>query len=294
MCDLDHFKVINDTYGHHIGDMMLCEVAKAIASHCRESDFPARYGGEEFSIIAPEQDIEGAAHLAERCREAIEEIESHPEYLNTNSIVVSSRGWHPGVIGIVASRIVERYGKPAVLVAVGEDGIGKGSGRSVTGINIYRALTQCSELLLQYGGHEQAAGISIREGNIDKFRKMLEVAIGNQDELLESVLKIDCRVELESISEELISEFETLEPFGIGNPEPVLLAKSVEVLSERLLKDKHLRLKVKQGDKPFDAIWFNMKEPRLLKQNEIDIVFTPEFNKWNGKKELRLRVRDID
>lgn len=231
---------------------------------------------------------------ADIIREAIEEIESHPEYLNTNSIVVSSRGWHPGVIGIVASRIVERYGKPAVLVAVGEDGIGKGSGRSVTGINIYRALTQCSELLLQYGGHEQAAGISIREGNIDKFRKMLEVAIGNQDELLESVLKIDCRVELESISEELISEFETLEPFGIGNPEPVLLAKSVEVLSERLLKDKHLRLQVKQGDKPFDAIWFNMKEPRLLKQDEIDIVFTPVFNKWNGKKELRLRVRDID
>ena len=85
-----------------------------------------------------------------------------------------------------------------------------------------------------------------------------------------------------------------LEPFGIGNPEPVLLAQSVEVLSERLLKDKHLSLRVKQGDKPLNAIWFNMKEPRLLKQDRIDIVFTPEFNKWNGKKELRLRVRDID
>ena len=255
------------------------------------------------------EDIEDARELAKKLssensnrrsvekdiiKEAVEQIESDPRNLNANSIVVSSRRWHPGIIGIVASRIVERYEKPAFLIAVGEDGVGKGSGRSVKGINIYEALSECRELFLQYGGHEQAAGMSIREENIDKFREMFNLAINNSGGSVESVLKIDCRVELNNISEELISEFEMLEPFGIGNPEPVLLAQSVELLSERLLKDKHLSLRVKQGDKPLNAIWFNMKEPRLLKQDRIDIVFTPEFNKWNGRKELRLRVRDID
>ena len=231
---------------------------------------------------------------AEIIREAVEQVESDPLLLSANSIVISSRNWHPGIIGIVASRIVERYEKPTILIAIGEDGTGKGSGRSVNGVNIYEALSECRETLLQYGGHEQAVGISIREENIEKFREMFRSAVDSSDGGFETKLKIDCRVELSDISEELISEFETLEPFGIGNPEPVLYAEAVQVQSQRLLKEKHLSLKVKQGGKPLDAIWFNMKEPRLLKQDRIDIVFTPEFNNWNGKKELRLKVRDID
>ncbi len=255
------------------------------------------------------EDIEEARELAKKLsrensdrrsveadiiREAVEQVESDSVHLSTNSIVIASRNWHPGIIGIVASRIVERYDKPAILIAIGDDGTGKGSGRSVEGVNIYQALSECQEVLLQYGGHEQAAGISIKEEHIEKFREMFQLAVGNGAARTESVLNIDCRVELSDLSEELISEFETLEPFGIGNPEPVLYAEAVQVQSQRLLKEKHLSLKVKQGGKPFGAIWFNMKEPRLLKQDRIDIVFTPEFNNWNGKKELRLRVRDID
>jgi len=255
------------------------------------------------------EDIEEARELAKKLsrenstrqgveadiiREAIEQIESDSLHLSANSIVIASRNWHPGIIGIVASRIVERYDKPAILIAIGEDGTGRGSGRSVNGVNIYKALSECREILLQYGGHEQAAGISIREENIEKLREMFRLAVDGSGEGFETTLKIDCRVELRDISEELISEFETLEPFGIGNPEPVLYAEAVQIRSQRLLKEKHLSLKVNQGGKPFDAIWFNMKEPRLLKQDRIDIVFTPEFNNWNGKKELRLRVRDID
>jgi single-stranded-DNA-specific exonuclease len=231
---------------------------------------------------------------ADIIREAVELIESDSVHLSSNSIVIASRNWHPGIIGIVASRIVERYDKPAILIAVGEDKVGKGSGRSVIGVNIYQALSECRQILLQYGGHEQAAGISIREENIEKFREMFKLAVESGAERTESVLNIDCRVELSDISEELISEFETLEPFGIGNPEPVLYAEAVQVQSQRLLKERHLSLKVKQGGKSLGAIWFNMKEPRLLKQDKIDIVFIPEFNYWNGEKELRLRVRDID
>lgn len=225
-------------------------------------------------------------------KEAISQLESNPEIIGSNSIVLASRNWHPGIIGIVASRIVERYEKPTLLIAISEDGIGKGSGRSVDGVNIYSALLECRELFLQFGGHEQAAGLSIREEDIDKFRKMFDKALKSNKEPYEQKLNIDCTVELGSISESLISELDLLAPFGIGNPEPVLLSKEVQVISQRIFKDKHLGFKVKEGGNFYDAMWFNMKEPSTL-PDKIDMVYTPEFNRWNGKKEIRLRVRDV-
>ncbi|MFA9407890.1 MAG: single-stranded-DNA-specific exonuclease RecJ, partial [Candidatus Dadabacteria bacterium] len=225
-------------------------------------------------------------------KEAISQLESNPEIIGSNSIVLASRNWHPGIIGIVASRIVERYEKPTLLIAISEDGVGKGSGRSVDGVNIYAALLECRELFLQFGGHEQAAGLSIREEDVDKFRKMFDKALESNKEPYKQKLNIDCTVELKSISESLISELDLLAPFGIGNPEPVLLSKEVEVISQRIFKDKHLGFKVKEGEKFYDAIWFNMKQPATL-PDKIDMVYTPEFNRWNGKKEIRLRVRDV-
>ena len=225
-------------------------------------------------------------------KEAISLLESNPALIGTNSIVLESRNWHPGIIGIVASRIVERYEKPTMLIAISEDGVGKGSGRSLEGINIYAALSECRELFLQFGGHEQAAGLSIREENVEKFREMFDKALENSEEQYEKKLKVDCAIELDSLTDSLISEFELLQPFGIGNPEPALLSRTVEVVSQRIFKDKHLGFKVKKGTKLFDAIWFNMKEPFTL-PDKVDMVFTPEFNKWNGKKEIRLRVKDV-
>ncbi len=229
---------------------------------------------------------------AEIIKEAISLLESNPALIGANSIVLASRNWHPGIIGIVASRIVERYEKPTMLIAISEDGVGKGSGRSLEGINIYAALSECRELFLQFGGHEQAAGLSIREENVEKFREMFDKALENSEEQYEKKLKVDCAIELDSLTDSLISEFELLQPFGIGNPEPALLSRTVEVVSQRIFKDKHLGFKVKKGTKLFDAIWFNMKEPSTL-PDKVDMVFTPEFNKWNGKKEIRLRVKDV-
>lgn len=234
------------------------------------------------------QNIEGGI-LAD----AIAQIESDPSFQSAGSIVLASPEWHPGIIGIVASRIVDRYEKPTVLIAIGRDGIGKGSGRSVAGINIYSALSECGELFEQFGGHEQAAGLSIKEENIERFREMFDKAIVQSGSTYHPELTIDCSVELDNVTDSLITEFGLLEPFGIGNPEPALLARSVQVLSQRFFKDKHLGLKLKQGKRAFDAIWFNMKEPSLL-PDTIDLVFTPEFNKWNGKTEIRLRVRDAN
>ncbi len=229
---------------------------------------------------------------AEIIKEAISLLESNPALIGTNSIVLASRSWHPGIIGIVASRIVERYEKPTMLIAIGENGVGKGSGRSLEGVNIYAALSECRELFLQFGGHELAAGLSIREEDIEKFRGMFDKALENPEEQYEKKLRIDCSVELDSVTDSLISEFEMLAPFGIGNPEPVLLSEKVEVVSQRIFKDKHLGFKVRKGTKLFEAIWFNMKEPSTL-PDKVDMVFIPEFNQWNGNKEIRLRVRDV-
>ncbi|MEM7008988.1 MAG: single-stranded-DNA-specific exonuclease RecJ [Thermodesulfobacteriota bacterium] len=228
---------------------------------------------------------------ADIVKEAITELESNPDIIGEYSIVLASRNWHPGIIGIVASRIVDRYEKPTILIAIDDKGVGKGSGRSVEGVNIYSALLECSELFLQFGGHEQAAGLSIKEENIDTFRVMFDKALSSLEEKYEARLTIDVEVPLQSMTEELISELEMLAPFGIGNPEPTVLSTGLDVVSQRIFKDKHLGFKVKSGAKTYDAIWFNMKEPELL-PDKIDMVYTPEFNKWNGKKEIRLRVVD--
>lgn len=229
---------------------------------------------------------------AEIIKEAISLLESNPALIGSNSIVLASRSWHPGIIGIVASRIVERYEKPTMLIAIGEDGVGKGSGRSLEGVNIYAALSECRELFLQFGGHELAAGLSIREENVEKFREMFNKALESSEEQYEKKIRVDCSVELDCVTDSLISELEMLAPFGIGNPEPLLLSEKVEVISQRIFKDKHLGFKVRKGTKLFDAIWFNTKEIKTL-PDKVDMVFIPEFNQWNGNKEIRLRVRDI-
>jgi len=232
------------------------------------------------------QSIEG-----EILDEAVRQIESEPGILKAGSIVLASADWHPGIIGIVASRIAERYEKPAVLIAVDGNGLGKGSGRSAGGINIYSALSECRELFEQFGGHELAAGLSIKAEKIRELREMFEKAVAGSGHVYEPRLDIDCEVEFPELTDALLTEFEMLEPFGIGNPEPVLIARSVEVVSQRVFKDKHLGLRLKQGAKSLDAIWFNAGGDREL-PDRIDLAFTPEFNKWNGKKDIRLRVLD--
>jgi single-stranded-DNA-specific exonuclease len=223
--------------------------------------------------------------------DAISRIKTDPWFESSHSIVLASPDWHPGVIGIVASRIVERYGKPVILIAIDESGIGKGSGRSVPGVNIYSALSECRELFEQFGGHEQAAGLSIREGNIERFREMFDKAVSDSSAAYEPELIVDCELGLDKVTEELITELGLLEPFGIGNPEPVLMSSGVRVVSQRIYKDKHLGLKLSYGTKTLDGIWFNAPTSSDL-PDTIDLVYTPEFNRWNGRQNVQLRILD--
>ncbi|MCH8028591.1 MAG: single-stranded-DNA-specific exonuclease RecJ [Candidatus Dadabacteria bacterium] len=225
--------------------------------------------------------------------EAITMVESSPELSGALSIVLESQKWHPGVIGIVASKIAGWCNKPAVLIAVGEDGVGKGSGRGVEGLNLYDALAECKELFVDFGGHELAAGLSIREENIDAFKTRFEEAVAKAGGHFPRKIHIDGEVDMAEVDESLLKELDTLSPYGIGNPEPVFVAKCLTVVSSRVLKEKHLSITVSSGGRTYNAIWFNFKGSPDL-QGEIDVVFTPEFNVWNGKKEVRIRVLDID
>ncbi|HEY7534626.1 MAG TPA: single-stranded-DNA-specific exonuclease RecJ, partial [Thermodesulfobacteriota bacterium] len=145
---------------------------------------------------------------------AVSQIEASPEFLRSNSIVLSSPAWHIGVIGIVAARLVEHYQKPVILIATQEGGIGKGSGRSIQGTDIYAALSGCKELFEQFGGHELAAGISIKEEKINEFRNKLEKTIAESGASIASRIKIDDVVNLSDITDGVVSELELIAPFG--------------------------------------------------------------------------------
>ena len=219
-------------------------------------------------------------------------IKSEPDLYNSNSIVLSSTEWHPGVIGIVASRIVDMFNKPTFLIAVGEDGIGKGSGRGTGGINLFNILSEIGELFEQFGGHELAAGITIKEKNIELFRKNFSSVLSKYENDITRSITVDCKVSFSDVSIELLDEFGILEPFGIGNPRPLFLEETLELVSTKIMKEKHLGLKLEKNGSVFNAIWFNFKElPEL--NSKLDVLYTPEINNWNGRREIRFNIRDI-
>ena len=225
--------------------------------------------------------------------EAISMLEAEHNYEDMSAIILGSRSWHQGVIGIVASRLCERYGKPAFLIAIDEQGTGKGSGRSVDGVDLHKILTGLEDLLEAYGGHKMAAGITIKEDNIDLFRssfsdKVKKLKINNAGKKID----IDMKVEFDDINIDLVGEIEQLSPYGIGNNEPVFLIESANIKSQKVFKNKHLGITFSKDGKSYSGIWFNLKEVVTLPES-VDIVFCPQLNEWQGKKEVSFNIKDI-
>ena len=255
-------------------------------------------------------DIEEArriAHNLEICnrrRQAMEkailneilgEIEGTLDTEKVRSLVFASEKWHPGVIGIVASKLVDRYYRPTILISL-KDGIGKGSGRSIADFNIYQGLKQCESLLLSYGGHRYAAGISIKEEDIKEFSSMFEGIISKEITVLDFVSQtnIDAMCNLNEINHELISQIGRLAPFGSGNPEPVLCVKNINVTSPSVVGNNHLSMRITGDGMTYNSIWFNKGHLiRLLAGSNLDIVFTPHINSWNGASDIQLKMKDI-
>lgn len=223
-------------------------------------------------------------------RDATRMVESVPECSNSNSFVLSSREWHRGVVGIVASSLAGSFGKPAFLISVDENGVGRGSGRSFGGIDIFSVLSKCGDLLVEFGGHAYAAGVTILEEKIDLFREQFSEELEKSGQKPENRLDIDSEISLASISDILVSEIESLSPFGEGNPEPLFLSKAVSVVSQNLLKNQHVMFRVKKNGSVFNCIWFYASRKRL--PEKMDLVFALRFNVRNGEREPRFFIKD--
>jgi single-stranded-DNA-specific exonuclease len=227
--------------------------------------------------------------------ELLEQVGDHFQSGEIGPLVFASPAWHPGVIGIVASRIVERFGRPAILISL-KDGIGKGSGRSVADFNIYQGLKRCESLLLSYGGHRYAAGICIREEDIDAFSKLLQQVVHEDSEGSDftAFTSIDAQCSLTDINHDLLKQFNRLAPFGSRNPEPVLCVRNVNCISPSIVGNNHLKMRVSSEGVSRNSIWFsNGQYIKELNAAVLDIVFTPQINHWNGSADIQLKMRDM-
>jgi single-stranded-DNA-specific exonuclease len=226
-------------------------------------------------------------------RDALAMVREDPAMHGRSSIVLASPDWHPGVIGIVASRIVELFHRPTVLIAL-QDGNGKGSGRSIPAFHLRDALAACTDHLLKFGGHRQAAGLAIDESTLAAFvERFDEVAAGllTPADLLPE-LTLEGVLEPAEITTQLVRELERLAPFGIGNPEPLFLVRGARVESRRELQGGHLRLTLRYGGHSLSAIGFNMSgHPATAEM--LDLACSPQLNEWNGRTTVQLKIRDM-
>jgi single-stranded-DNA-specific exonuclease len=228
--------------------------------------------------------------------EAVRRIENDADFGGRRSIVLASPEWHPGVIGIVASRLVERYYRPTVLMAIdGTTGVGRGSGRSIRGFNLYEAFKACGACLEGFGGHRMAAGLSIREDCVPSFTEQFEAAVRQvtRPEHFVPETFIDAELALEDVNDALLEDLSRLEPHGPSNAEPIFLARSVTVVSRRIVGENHLKLYLRQGTRALSAIGFGMADAAVEEGATLDVLFSPEHNEWNGNTSIQLRLRDL-
>ncbi len=224
-------------------------------------------------------------------------IDSDESLKKSRVLVVAGEGWHEGIIGIVASKLMERYYKPVILISV-EGEYGKGSGRSPEGFNLFKALCSCGQLLERFGGHEFAAGLSIRADMIDGFRQAVNSYADSVTEGKELVpsLKIDVVLDKEDITVENVRELELLSPFGAGNPSPVFAYRRIGVRDIRTVGDnRHLKMTLQDGEFCIDAIGFNMGDlcRNFGEADLLDVACSLQINSWNNAETVQLNLKCI-
>ncbi len=220
-------------------------------------------------------------------------IEEEESLLQRRSWVFSSPSWHPGVIGIVASRLVDQYYRPTILISLDGDR-GKGSGRSIEGFDLYEGVRACSPTLLGFGGHRFAVGITIERDKIETFTARFEqlVSQGCKPRDFIPTIRIDAELPLRDIGRELIEEISLLAPFGVSNPKPVFCSRELTVVDSRIVGEDNLKLRLKE-DCICDAIGFHMGDLHPLESKPVRVAFVPQINEWQGVKNIQLELRDI-
>ncbi len=233
--------------------------------------------------------------------EILEQIQDYimknPHLLQKKTFVFANTDWHLGVLGIVATRLMKKYFRPVILITT-TAGIGKGSARSIPGVDIYKGLKACAIDLESFGGHSAAAGLKIKTEKINHFQNNFENVIStmtNPDDFIHKIL-IDYEITFDDISDILIEEIESLKPFGAGNNEPLFMARNVKVESSKIVGKNHRRMLLKQFsgkvDKTFNAIHFNVDISKSLKEHFDKIAFRLRWNRWNEKKTSQIVIEE--
>lgn len=231
-------------------------------------------------------------------REALAMLDADYDPERDRGIVLASEKWHPGVIGIVASRVVEQVHRPTVMVALGQEE-GKGSARSVPGFDLYEAMRSCSAHLTRFGGHRMAAGCSLLPGRVEAFRHAFDLHARAEltEEQLVPEIRIDLEVALAEADGELYRFLQHAAPFGIGNPTPVFAARGLRVAgAPKVVGGKHLRMTLASGEARLEAIGFGMAgriEELGWHDAAIDVAFRLEENVWNGRTTLQAKLSDF-
>ncbi len=228
-------------------------------------------------------------------KDSLNIIEKSKNLKNRQSIVLYSDKWHEGVIGIVSSRLVEKYYKPTILISF-HDNIGKGSARSIKDFDIYEALNLCSEFLESFGGHKYAAGLTLKKEKLHDFIEAFEDTVNKLTKAEDFYKKvyIDKKVSFEDIKDPLIRELQMLEPFGPSNTEPTLLTEDVLVTSVKIFGVNHVKMTLEQGKASFEALAFNRTKDNITIGDSLNISYYPYSYKENGKMDIKLKIKDIE
>ena len=235
----------------------------------------------------------------ETFQEALELIESEYDMESDRAVVLSREGWHSGVIGIVASRIAERIYRPTIMISV-EDGIGKGSARSISNFNIYSALKKCEDHLIGFGGHRYAAGLTIENNKINIFRdafKNVAAEMVTEDDLIQQI-SVDAELSLQEITAKTVRILNQFAPFGPRNMRPVFVSRNLQVVgTPRVVGKNHLKFRVRErGREVFDVIGFDLGSLHYRLnpgEDNLDMVYVIEENYWNDQIRIQLRVKDL-
>jgi single-stranded-DNA-specific exonuclease len=251
----------------------------------------------EASSIATQMDTLNAqrqkiqSEIVSECREKIDKMEDLERH---RTIVLSHPQWHQGVIGIVASKIVDEYYRPTLLFTDERDVL-KGSGRSIDGFDLYKALSGLSDLLTQFGGHEYAAGITLESKNFeefcDRFEELASKKFNTKD--MAPKIEVDTKLRLKSINPQVLQDIEMLVPFGHKNPRPIFWTGPVKVVFSTVVGNDHLKLTIKENGTIFDCIAFGKAPLHPLDGKVVDILFHVEINTWQGTESIQLVIVDI-
>ncbi len=224
-------------------------------------------------------------------------LEQHPELFQEKAIILHSDKWHPGIIPIITARIAKQYNRPTIIIAL-ENDIGKGSIRTISEFPVLPVLKDCADLLINYGGHDYAAGLSIKRENIEEFkRRFIQIANSTlKDQDIFPKLQIDAFAGFKDLTFEFLESINLLEPYGNENPSPVLLCEAKQVWPPKTLGRTHLKLFLEEKDRFLEGIGFGLGHRRtlLLKKNlKLLIAFTPQINNYLNKSSIQLQIKDF-